>query len=82
MPYKTTWVPAELFLEHNGVRILHSYVDNDIDQGALMFWYQVDGTDEEDDFDIRELRVYNPQMDHKAILRAAIDIGEITSYEP
>ena len=30
MPYKTVWVEPEVFLEHNGVTVYHTYLDDDI----------------------------------------------------
>lgn len=64
MPIKTEYVPAELYMEHNGVCIFHVYKDNDFDQGARDFWFATheDGSDdnghgEDGVFDVRELPV-------------------------
>ena len=34
MPTQTVWIDPELFLEHQGVRVFHTYKDDDYDQGA------------------------------------------------
>ena len=56
MPYKTIWVEPKVFLEHNGVTVYHTYVDDDMDQGANWYWFTLreDG-DEKGAFDIRGL---------------------------
>lgn len=56
MPYKTVWVEPEVFLEHNGVTVYHTYKDDDVDQGTDWYWFRLD--QEEDDegmFDIRDV---------------------------
>ena len=55
MPYKTVWVEPEVFLEHNGVTVYHTYKDDDIEQGADRYWFTLreDGGEDEGAFDIR-----------------------------
>lgn len=78
MPYKTEWVPADLFLEYKGVKIYHAYNDDE----PFNYHYQLgDGTDYTDIFDIRDLRTYTPMSSHESIIRAAIEIGEINPIE-
>lgn len=55
MPYKTEWVPAELFLEYKGVRVVHTYSDNNINSCPYRHYYALDGWTEGFDFDIRLL---------------------------
>ena len=57
MPYKTIWVEPEVFLEHNGVTVYHTYRDDDFDQGANWYWFTLreDGDEDKGAFDIRDL---------------------------
>ena len=57
MPYKTVWVEPEVFLEHNGVTVYHTYKDDDIDQGANWYWFTLQelGSECEGAFDIRDV---------------------------
>jgi hypothetical protein len=41
MPFKTIWEDPELFLEHNGIRVFHTYKDDDINQGRRCYWLTV-----------------------------------------
>ena len=57
MPYRTEIVPAELFMEHNGVRVYHVYRNDDIDSCRLDYWFTTDeyGSECGDAaFDVRE----------------------------
>ncbi|MBE0704851.1 MAG: hypothetical protein IH582_17080 [Afipia sp.] len=49
MPFITEHRPAELFMEHAGVKIYHVYEHNEIEQGARTHWYATheDGDDED-----------------------------------
>lgn len=49
MPFVTEHRPAELFMEHAGVKIYHVYKDNDMEQGARTHWFAIheDGDDED-----------------------------------
>ena len=56
MPYKPIWVEPEVFLEHNGVTVYHTYRDDDIDQGANWYWFRLDQEEnDEGKFYIRDL---------------------------
>ena len=58
MPYKN--VPAELFFEHEGIKLYNTYLDNDIDNEKLLFLYVTDPYDEvEDAIDIRLLPIWD-----------------------
>lgn len=39
MPYKEVRVPAELVLEHRGVRVYRVYRNDEVDQGPRTYWY-------------------------------------------
>ena len=88
MPYKTIWVEPEVFLEHNGVTVYHTYRDDDIDQGAnwFLFTLREDGGEDKDAFDIRDvdpLNLYKSGLDEtrRAVLRHAIDNGLLKAWE-
>jgi hypothetical protein len=38
VPYKTIWVPAEVFLKYNGVTVYHAYSENNFDD-RLFHWF-------------------------------------------
>ena len=56
MPTITKWCPPEVFLEHNGVKVFHTYEDNDVDNGTLQYHFTSEGRsdDPEHQFDIRD----------------------------
>ena len=54
MPTSAAWTEPELFLEHNGVKVYHTYRDDDMDQGALEYSFTADCGSDEHSFDIRE----------------------------
>ena len=39
MPTQTVWIDPEVFLEHQGVRVFHTYKEDDYDQGAKRYWF-------------------------------------------
>ncbi len=41
MPTQTVWIEPELLLEHHGVRVFHTYKEDDYDQGAKRYWFTV-----------------------------------------
>ena len=41
MPYQTTWVEPERFLEHRGVVVFHTYKNDDLDEGTRRFEFTV-----------------------------------------
>jgi hypothetical protein len=66
MPTQTAWIDPELFLEHRGVRVFHTYKDDDYDQGVKRYWFTLNSLCGELDqlcleqpcrhvFDVREL---------------------------
>lgn len=91
MPTQTVSVEAEVFVEHDGVVVYHTYKDDDIDQGESGVYFRVnDGDDEAQEFDVRDLPGYTPmsrgceayevrEAEHeerkKAVIKAAIDSG-------
>jgi len=95
MPYKYEWVPNEVFLDHNGILIFHTYKhDEDI---IHTYWYGTasDTRDEDDDtnFDVRDLpgwKSNNSLTDHevtgseeeaiRATIIAALDRGDLNTY--
>lgn len=92
MPYRTEWQEPEVFLEHNGVTVYHTYKDDDIEQGPRTYWFVTGKHEGEDEaFDVRDLET--PSRDRlyghteslseaiRAILREAIDAGLIQATE-
>ena len=37
MPTQTVWAEPELLVEHQGVRVFHTYKEDDYDQGAQRY---------------------------------------------
>jgi len=86
MPYITQWVDPDLFLEHQGVQVWHTYKEQEYDD-RLHYWFTADpdNTDRDSYFDVRELPAYaslmptpRPLSDdipefHKTVIRAAIE---------
>jgi hypothetical protein len=69
MPTQTVWIDPELLLEHQGVRVFHTYKDDDYDQGAKRYWLTLNSLCGELDclcedqpcrhvFDVRELSTW------------------------
>lgn len=60
MPYKTEWIDPELFLEHEGVKIFHTYKDCDWANHILTYWYTTneDDSNEVCQFDVRGIRLH------------------------
>ena len=42
MPYRTIPVKAPLFLQHKGIKIYHTFKDDDADSNRLEYWYTLD----------------------------------------
>lgn len=63
MPTTTSFVKPEQFLEHKGVKVFHTYVDDDIDQGRKRHWYTLDERGDDSPFDVRD-----PNLDRHAVL--------------
>jgi hypothetical protein len=56
MPYESTYQDAELFLEYQGIKIYHTYKDNDIERGRRVYVFDNKASSDEDEaFDVREL---------------------------
>ena len=64
MPYKTIWVEPEVFLEHNGVTVYHTYRDDDFEQGADWYWFRLDQGGDESEFDIRDVDPHDLLKSH------------------
>jgi hypothetical protein len=86
MPYEE--VDAELFLEHQGVKIYHIYRDNVIDEGKHKLWFGLTprcGEGDREMFDVRDLArqldVPEPQseLDTVVIISQAINEGILTA---
>jgi hypothetical protein len=76
MPYRSEWVPAELALEHKGVRVYHTYRNDEMEAGAKIYWFVLDAEDSFDDaFDVRDLAVPREVSDPFERLRTAVDLG-------
>jgi len=93
MPWQTSWVDPELFLEYKGVKVYHTYKDDDFEE-RLMYWYAIYPTgcfhDDYIEFDVRNLpapaginlstmeKLSNYAELHRKIIEHAIDQGYIT----
>jgi hypothetical protein len=91
MPYQTEWVDPDLAVEHEGLKVYHTYRNNDVDQGCRTYWYTTDPKLGENDdspyvFDIRD--IYAEATEHpidndlveslRALLHRAVDEGRLT----
>jgi len=83
MPYTTAWEPNDLFLEHGGHRIFHTY-KNDEEQ-ILTYWYGTssESMDTEDDttFDVRELPTWGPIDELNTLYEAYCSMREWLVYD-
>ena len=75
MPY--IWTEPQQVLEHQGVLIYNTYKDENWERPYSCL-YTTDVAEQAMPFDIRDLKSYQPGGDHIAILKRAIEIGEIT----
>jgi hypothetical protein len=62
MPYESKWTPPELFLDHQGVKLYHTYKDDEASNGPSRYCFTTDPTNEFDcyereRFDVQELDV-------------------------
>ncbi|HEX5416488.1 MAG TPA: hypothetical protein VFZ25_12535 [Chloroflexota bacterium] len=56
MPYRCVFVPAELFLDYDGVRVYRTYPGNDLDRGSRTYIFVLRPADgEAEGFDVRDL---------------------------
>lgn len=92
MPYTSQWVEPELAVEHGGVKVYHTYKNDDMEQGQRAYWFstnelmgEYDGSPEV--FDVRELRFevsdeevnrYPNDSAEIATIKQAIDKGLLT----
>jgi hypothetical protein len=71
MPTQTVWADPELFLEHGGVQVFHTYQDDNMNQGRRRYWLTVntqcgvaDSLCEDQPcrhvFDVRQLSTWRP----------------------
>ena len=65
------WVEPEVFMEHSGVTIYHTYNNDDINN-KMAYHYTVD-ISEQSHFDIRNIPEYDCGLPHKEVFRRAID---------
>jgi hypothetical protein len=89
MPYKQTWIAADMFTRHNGVGVYHTYKNDDIENGANTYWFVTDPYATIDDaFDVRELIGGDTINQHyglvdidtiKSVLTASIEMGILTT---
>lgn len=93
MPYKSEWVPADMFLKYKGIAVYHVYKHNEVDQPVREYHFSLsDDSDDDDDkhgFDVRELSTWtkcHPEMrmeNHiKLVICQAIDKGELDHLIP
>lgn len=59
MPYRQVYVEPEVMVNYKGVRVLHTYKNMDWEQGTNTNWFALEGWEEDDEFDIRELPNWN-----------------------
>lgn len=62
MPYKTQYVAPKLFMEHNGVKVYHTYKNDDIDDRVYRYDYTLSADNCENNFDIRDLEVSETEL--------------------
>jgi hypothetical protein len=82
MPEKTIFVPAELFLEHAGVRFFHTYKSDDI-EGARRTYHFVlaDHHGEDHGFDVRELPYWQDDPTRPPFIVSITDPLQIAELE-
>ena len=89
MPYKQTWIAADMFMRHNDVGVYHTYKNDEIENGTNTYWFVTDPYATIDDaFDVRELIGGDTINQHygladietiKAVLTASIEMGILTT---
>ena len=73
MPRSSEWVTPEVFVEHAGTKVYHTYRHDDMDQGRSLNWYTLDPYSDESHFDARAL--FGDVIDHETRICAAMDAG-------
>jgi hypothetical protein len=67
------YIEPDVFLEHNGVTVYHTYKDDWYENGPLTYWFTLDESG--DDFDIRDLDNYADAPTDEDVIKDAIDAG-------
>lgn len=67
MPYMTTWVKPEVFMVHKGIKVYHTYKNDEAGQGSLRYWYTTNGEEMDDaedpfEFDVRCLDTWTADL--------------------
>ncbi|WP_066338601.1 hypothetical protein [Azohydromonas lata] len=55
MPTCSQWVDPEVFMEHAGVTVYRTYVDDDTSQGPSTYSFTLDCLSDDNHFDVRDL---------------------------
>lgn len=56
MPYETIQVPADLYVDYDGVKVYRTYKNDDKENGPRTYWFVTDPYHNEDEaFDVRDL---------------------------
>lgn len=76
MPY--IWTEPSLVMEHKGVSVYNAYKDGNWDR-PYECHYTTDVTEQAAAFDIRDLESFSTGEEHTAILKRAIERGEISA---
>lgn len=82
MPYKTEWVPADVFLVHAGVMVFHAYLEDVYDNRAINWYVWAADADDSEAFDIRKLPEYAEALKHEQVLMAFIDRCKAQGLDP
>lgn len=57
MPNITTCATPDIFRTIRGVKVFHTYTDDDMDQGVMTYWFTLNSDSDEEHFDVRILNV-------------------------
>ena len=71
MPTRTVWSEPELYLEHGGVRVFHTYDDDDMDQAVHQFLFTLNP-----ECGLKEHRCDNETCPH------VFDVRNLTTWQP
>jgi len=81
MPYKTTWIDPDICVEHNGIKVFHTYDDDNFDKGPMVHWFTMDPKfteeDEGGDFDVRMLPAWKELVKLPPLINIDSDSEEI-----
>ncbi len=70
MPIQTVWIDPDLLLEHQGVRVFHTYKDDEYDQGAKRYW-----------FTLNSLCGHLDQLCEEQPCRHVFDVRELSTWQ-